>query len=135
MVIVSTMISPILLLTSSFSRSIATFCSSKVVGRKNTILSSSFLYSGISCFSLETLNPPSVSMKITFLPAFAVSIAASSAMFVFPAPAGPYIVVIASSSNPPWSNSSVSSFPVGSLRVCMCCGNLYKCGLSSKWYA
>ena len=87
--IVSTIMSPILLFTSSLSRSIATFCSSNVVGRRNTILSNNFLYSGNNCLSRDTLNPPSVSMKMTFLPALAVSIAASNARFVLPAPAGP----------------------------------------------
>lgn len=89
MVMVSTTTSPTLLFNIWGNWSIAFFCSSKDVGRTNRNLSSNFLYSGKTCFNRATENPPSVSIKMTFFPVFAVSMAARSARFVFPAPAGP----------------------------------------------
>lgn len=89
MVMVSTIIKPIFWLAMLLSCSIAWCCSSSVVGLMNVNLSRSFLYSGNSCFSRVMLNPPSVSMNMTFFPCFAVSIAARRDRLVFPVPAGP----------------------------------------------
>ena len=107
----SIIISPILVVTTSLSFSNTCFCSSKVVGLKNMILSSIFSYAGIICFNLVIENPPSVSIYITFLPCFAVSTAANTIRFVFPLPAGPYTVVIASVSYPPSRRSLIILVP------------------------
>lgn len=111
--IVSTIMRPTFELIISFSFSNICFCSSNVVGFRNIMLLSIFSYFGVICFRRVIENPPSVSMNIAFFPFFAVSIAARSIRFVFPLPAGPYIVVIASFSYPPSRSLSITIVPLG----------------------